>query len=156
MAKKPNRKERRLAAKAATAPSHTENTPQLQHSAPQDRKPMRLLAWFSSTWGMFWSGVVACSTVFGVITGTFFFWPQLSATPSTTLVEADPLSTFFIIANEGNLDIHDAQFSCRINYATDGKGINIAMAENNLRVFRPKLPAKEKIGLPCLAGVRLS
>ena len=151
----PNRNERRRRAKQAATQGHTVNTPPIQPPVLQAQKSLFPSLWFSSVWGMFWSGVVAFGTILGIISGAYFFAPQLSATPSTTMIESDPMSTFFLIANEGNLDLHDVSFSCRVNTATDGRGIYIAMSENNISTFRANFQAKGKIGLPCLAATHL-
>jgi len=92
---------------------------------------------------MIWKGIVSFGVLLGIWTGLTYFAPQLSATPSTTLIESDPMSTYFLIANEGN------------NFATDGMGNHIAMAETNIiPVFRSRFPSKDKIGLPCLTFLK--
>lgn len=144
----PNRGERRRLARKAAAQWHIGNIQLPPLSAPHTQN------WL--IWRNVWFGIVAFGTILGLITGIFFFKPALSATPSTTLFESDPMSAFFTIANEGNLDLNNAHFSCRVNYATDGHGLHIAMSENTINETRARFPAKEKIGLPCLASTHLT
>ena len=150
-----SKKKRKL--KEERLQSHTQHTPQglpLSLQAGEMIGPTQ--PWWKRTWEIFWIGFGAVSVIFGVVTGFLYFAPEMSVQPSEASLSDNPLHTLFVARNDGNINLRNVQFRCRINYAKLSNGNQFKWAETNLYIKQiRRMASHESTTLPCLSFLML-
>lgn len=102
--------------------------------------PLKRRSRFLLSVSRFWKLFVGVSVILGIIVSLLSLAPNISVSTSQSLDPKDPLSTPFIITNNGPLPIHNVEILFGINKMTTPPPMNQTISTLSLGYAKPPIP----------------